>query len=309
MLLFLTLIGWAYLGDAKQLVGDSGESSYYPPPVGPYPAQYLPMLAVIPAPTPTPSPQPPLHVGLQLGWEGGGYIRIDGYYWNPGTHERRQVDQQVDADTVRVSGQHWYGPNPFDWPSESWYCHYNVSTQLAESCSSQSDPDWKWGYPWIMPADWRPANGGTINIDGQVFTVSGPHSFVSGTGELAYFWRMVNRDRFLMYYGGGEWKQYVEVGDAILFFEYGGSGMRLYDNVERTYYRNDESTSDTVRYESLLTQFDGRVLVNALTDFDAELRTTAMQGVDESGGPAADLDMLRDRLAARGLAPDSLMDR
>lgn len=306
--LFLGFVAWTYLGDVQQLAGDSGESTFYPPPAGPYPAQYLPVLAVIPAPTVPPPPPPPLHVGLELGWEGEGYINFEGYHWNPGTHERRQVDQQVDADTVRVSGQFWYAPNPFDWPAENWYCHYNTSTQVAESCSGQDDPAWKWSYPWILSTEWQLV-GGTITIDGQVFTVTGPHSFVSGYGETAYFWRMVNRDRFLIHHNGDEWKQYVEKGDAVMFYEYGGSGILLYNNVKRTWYRNDNWTGDNVRYESLLTQYDGRSVAIDLTDVDDELKTTATQGVDEIAGASTDVNVLAAQLAKRGIASGALRDR
>lgn len=297
--LFLALVIRAYLGDARQIAG----LDYYPPPVGPYPAQYLPALFNVPAPTPTP---PPLHVGLQLAWEGGGHIYIDGYHWSPGTHMRREVDQQVDGDTVRTSNRRWYSPNPFNWPSESWYCHVNTISQLVESCSTQDDPDWKWGHPWIMPVSWRPVSGGTIKIEGKVFTVTGPHSFVSGYGETAYFWRMTNRDRFLVYDSGGEWTQYVEPGDAVLFFDYTGSGILLYDNIKRTYYRNDNPTADYVRYESLLSQFDGRALVNSLTDFDAVLRSTATQG-DDAVTLAAAPDLMRTHIAGRGITFESLL--
>ena len=199
--LFLSTVVWAYLGE---LLTSRNPSlfAYYPPPNQPYPIQYIPILANMPAPTATPQPPATLHVGLNLRWDGQGHLYLDDHYWNPGTHETHNIDRQVDGDTVRISARYWYSPNPFGWQSENWYCHYNTSTNRPELCSFTSDPAWRWGYPWIIPSDWRLASGGTISIDGQGFTVTGPHSFVSGYGELTYFWRLVNNDRFLYHHSG-----------------------------------------------------------------------------------------------------------
>lgn len=112
-LVFLCSVAWVYLSNVSPLAGKSGDTSFYP---GPYPLQFLPVLVEIPAPTPVPSPTPipptpeptpkppPLHLGLQLGWDGTGYINFDGYLWKPGTHTTREVDQVIDADTVRIYG-------------------------------------------------------------------------------------------------------------------------------------------------------------------------------------------------------------
>ena len=257
--LFLGFVGFAYIGEAiTSAAGSKAEGQES----GPYPVLYLPMLADIPVPTepPPPTPAPPtLHVGLQLRWDGQGHIYFDDYYWNPGTHTTRVIDQQVDADTVRVFGEVWYSPNPFDWQDESWYCHYNTLTNRGELCSTQGDAAWKWGYPWILPADVTLVSGGTVVIDGQVFDVTGPYTFLTSYGEQVNFWRLINRDKFLFHYNGGEWKQYVEKGDAALFYEFHVSRILLFSNIKRTYYKNNESTEDNVRYEDNLTRFEGLV--------------------------------------------------
>ena len=268
--LLLAALIYAYHGDAAQLlaVGQSG-GDYPPPPTStpdhgsypdPYPDQYLPAIVNMPAPSAVPPTQPPpatLHVGLQVRWDGTGTVFIDGYTWRPGTHLTRIVDQQIDGDTVRVSADHWYSPNPFGWESQSWVCHYNNVSNLSEGCTGTSDPAWKWDNPWIMPAGFPFASGRNATIDGQVFTVTGPHSFQLGNGETANFWRLVNRDRFLLHADGGEWTQYVEVGDALLYYEV-DSGMLLYESVKRTWYRNGNWTPDTVRYEQLISIRAGR---------------------------------------------------
>lgn len=264
--LFIGIVAWAYLGTPEDISGRSSNNWFYP---GAYPSQFLPMLANIPAPTPTPKPPATLHVGLELRWDGQGHILNDDYYWNPGLHEQIEIDRQVDPDTVRASGNQWYSPNPFNWQSEDWYCHYNNVTNRTESCSEVSDPEWKWRYPWIFPSDINLESGKTVKIDGQVFTVSGPHTFITGYGEEARFWRLVNRDRFLYHFNGTEWKQYVELGDAVLFYGYDNRRFLLFSNIKRTYYKNDNQTSDSVRYEKRLNQLEG------ILNVAADLRDTA----------------------------------
>ncbi len=262
VILFLGSVGWVYVDEAITSAAASQEADANH---GPYPTNYLPVLANIPVPTetpppsPTPTPPPTLHVGLDLRWDGEGHVYIGDYYWNPGTHRTRAIDQQIDADTVRVFGRQWYNPNPFGWDDESWYCHYNTVTNRGEVCSTQDDPDWKWGYPWILPTDVALANEGLVAIDGQIFNVTGPHTTLTNYGEQVYFWRLVNRNTFLFHYSGGEWKQYVEKGDATLFYEANDSRILLYSNIMRTYYKNDHATDDSVRYEDWLSRFEGLV--------------------------------------------------
>ena len=257
---------WAFRAEIGQLLGGNvvaaSPSDTYP---DAYPDQFLPAVMVMPTPSPVPPPWTTLHVGLRLRWDGSGYILFNGYIWRPGTHLTRVIDQQVDGDTVREVGRLWYSPNPLGFSEDNWYCHRNTLTNRAEMCSGEDDPAWKWGYPWIMPSDVGLASGQRVTIDGEAFDVTGPHTFLTGYGEESAFWRLRNRDRFLYHYSGGEWKQYVEVGDVTLFYEV-GSGILLYDNVKRTYYKNDESTSNYVQYESLISENAG--LLNA----PAELR-------------------------------------
>ncbi len=178
--LFICSIALVYMDDVMSLPNETSERIFYPPPIGQYPAQFLPFLAVIPGPTQTPAPVPTLHPGLQLRWDGKGHIYFDNYYWNPGTHEHRVVDRQIDADTVRILARSWYSPNPFNWPEENWYCHYNSHTNHPETCSSQGDPAWKWGYPWILPKELELVNARPVTIDGQSVSVTGPHTYLTG---------------------------------------------------------------------------------------------------------------------------------
>jgi hypothetical protein len=256
----LALAAWAYRGDVWRLVGGNAVSASPSIDFNPYPTQYLPAVLVLPTPSPVPPPLATLHVGLRLRWDGSGYIFFDGYVWRPGTHLTREIDQQIDSDTVGVSARQWYAPNPLGYDEVSWVCHYNTISNHAEYCSSESDPAWKWGFWWILPADIVPAGGQRVTIDGQVFDVSGPHTMQTGYGEATY-WRLRNRNRFLFHSNGGEWTQYVEASDANLYYEI-SSGMLLYNNIKRTLYKNGESTSNYVQYEELISERSGR---NALT--------------------------------------------
>ncbi len=289
----LALAGWAFRGEVGPLLAGASADTYpgpgpYP---GPYPAQFLPAVLLLATPSPVAPPQATLHVGLQLRWDGSGYILFEGYSWRPGTHETRAVDEQVDGDTVRVAGQLWYSPNPLDFESDSWYCHYNTATNRAEMCSGEDDPSWKWGYTWILPAGTALANGQRLTIDGQSFDISGPHTFLTGYGEEAAFWRLRNRDRFLFFDDGGQWTQYVEAGDVSLYYDI-DNGILLYDNIKRTFYKNGASTSSYVQYEALISRQDGRL------SLPADLRAPSPNGPD-AGAPSVEaLDAL---LAAAGL--------
>lgn len=285
--LWLGLVAWAYLINAPV----SAENEYFP-----YPVQFMPVVVDLPLPTPVP---PTLHVGREMRWEGKGTINEGNKYWYPGTHDLRVVDQQIDNDSVRIHNRVWYDPNPFNWEPTDWYCHYNTTTNRVEVCSStSSDPAWKWGYPWIFPTDIAVVNGGTVKIDGQVFDVTGPHTILTSFGELAYYWKMVNQKRFLYWDNGGEWQQYVEKGDAILFYESRDSGIRIYDYVQRTYYRNGDRTNDRVRYESNLTQFSG--LINIVRELRGENEADAFPAV------AGDAAELADTIERLGIDPASL---
>lgn len=283
VLALFTLAGWAFRNDLRLMIGGDAVNAS-PSDFSPYPVNYLPAVIVMPTPSPVPPPVATLHVGLQLRWDGSGVIYFDGYSWRPGTHLSRIVDQQVDGDTVRLAGHRWYSPNPLDFSEESWYCHYNTGTQQAELCSGESDPAWKWGHPWILPSVVTPSNGQRVTIDGQSFDVTGPHTFLTGYGEQAAFWRLRNREKFLYHYSGGEWKQYVEAGNVTLFYEV-ESGILLYDNIKRTYYKNEQSTSNYVQYESLISENAG------LMSIAAELRGPALEAVEAAPASAEALEI------------------
>ena len=195
----------------------------------------------------------PLFVGLQLRWDGEGYIRWASDYYDVGLHEERACNGLTDADTIRVHGYSWYDPNPGGWDSTTWDSYYSVSTGYFRSSSSPSNPTWKWGNPWMLPYDWNFHDGQTFSIDGQPFTVSGPHSGYTAFGRSVKYWQLMNEKKFLYWDGGGDWKQYVHSGDIILQYDAGDTRLLLhYDVLRRTYYKGDR-TDDTVQYISNLT--------------------------------------------------------
>ena len=113
---------------------------------------------------------------------------------------------------------------------------------------------------------------------------------------------MKNRDRFLFHYSGTEWKQYVEKGDAILFYAFDETGLRFYSNIERTYYKNDNSTSNTVRYEELLSRLDG------LQAVPSELRLTESQRTVERTTVEATEDEIKAILEEVGIDEGDLLN-
>ena len=287
--LFLVSVAWIYFESARTLEGKSARSLVE----AAYPLQFMPMVVDKPAPTPTPSPTstpaplPILHVGLQLQWDGEGEVHIEGYYWYPGTHENKEVDQQVDADSVRVTSNFWYSPNPFNWPSENWTCHFNAITNRVETCSNwaEDSSEWKWGYGWILPADLALGDGDTLSIDGQKFSVTGPITYLTGYGVAEQAWRLVNQEEFLYWHDGGEWKQYVEPGDAILIYEATDKRLLLFSSVERTYYKNDNWTGDHVRYVEYLNQLNGLMsgpIEDSATYLSEHVQTTENGAIDSA---------------------------
>jgi hypothetical protein len=228
------------------------------PPLDSYPV-FLPFAA---------KPYVPLLVGLHLRWDSNGYVRGSEYY-DIGYHLERELTGMTDSDTIRCENYDWYDPNPFGWPPETWQSYYSVSTGYFKSSSVPSDPSWKWGCPWILPYEWRYHNGQTVSLGGQVFIVSGPHSGYTAWGQAVQYWQLVNRDSFLFWDGGGDWKQYVSPGDITLRYDAGESRLMLYRNVLRTYYFQGAPTIDTVQYIDLLTyasSFPGTVKIATEAD-------------------------------------------
>lgn len=194
----------------------------------------------------------PLFVGLQLRWDGNGYIR-GSEYADVGSHTQKTLNGLTDTDTIRSHNYSWYDPNPYGWDSETWDSYYSVTTGYFKSSSVPGDPAWKWGNPWILPYDWQFFNGQTVSIDGQAFIVSGPYSGYTAFGKLVQYWKLVNRDKFLFWNGGGSWTQYIHPGDITLHYEAGKTRLLLYSNILRRYYYNGQITSDTVQYVENLT--------------------------------------------------------
>jgi len=216
---------------------------------------YLPFIA---------KPRRPLFVGLQLRWDGNGYIR-GSEYENIGTHLQKECNSMTDDDTIKCHSYHWYDPNPYSWDSEDWDAYYSISTGRFKSSSAPADPSWKWGYPWIVPYDVQFSDGQTVFVDGQAFAVSGPHSGYTAFGQPVQYWLLVNKDKFLFWDGGGDWTQYVHQGDVTLWYDAGHTRLLLHDDVLRRYYHKEQQTSDTVQYIINLTSS------NAFSDNEAIL--------------------------------------
>lgn len=194
----------------------------------------------------------PLFVGLQLQWDGNGYLR-GSVYADIGIHKQRTLNGLTDADTIRSHNYQWYSPNPYDWDSRTWDSYYSVTSGYFKSSSIPGDPSWKWENPWVLPYDWQFYNGQTVSIESRAFIVSGPHSGYTAFGKLVQYWKLVNRDKFLYWDGGGSWTQYVHPGDITLHYEAGKTRLLLYSNILRRYYYNGQITSDTVQYVENLT--------------------------------------------------------
>jgi hypothetical protein len=195
----------------------------------------------------------PLFVGLELRWDGEGYIRGDYDNFDVGVHTERNCNGLTDPDTIRCHSDQWYDPNPEGWESESWDDYYSVSTGHFRSSSVPSDPSWKWGNPWILPYEWSFHNGQTFSLFGQDFLVSGPHTGYTAFGQAVQYWKLVNKDRFLHWDGGGDWKAYVRAGDATLHYHAGSTRLLLHRDLRRTGYYKGDRTNETVQYITNLT--------------------------------------------------------
>jgi hypothetical protein len=194
----------------------------------------------------------PLFVGLNLSWDGNGYIR-GSEYADIGSHETRVLDALTEPDTIRSNSHQWYDPNPYGWEDEYWTSYYSVLTGLWKGSSTPGDPSWKWGYYWFLPYNLNLSNGMIVWIDNQDFSVSGPHTGITPWGHTIHYWQLVNRHKFLIWDDGGDWKQYVHVGEAILHYDAGSSRLLLYNNVKRHFYYEGDLTQDSVQYIDNLT--------------------------------------------------------
>jgi hypothetical protein len=194
----------------------------------------------------------PLFIGLNLKWDGVGYIRIDTSY-DVGTHWTNNFDLLTDIDVGRSNNQFWYDPNPQGWTTDAWYDFYSLSTGTWLSGSIPQDSPWKWGYAWYRPYTFQFYNGQAVLIDGQPFIVSGPYSGYTAFGKAVQYWQLVNTGLLVYYDAGGDWKQYCHPGDIILHYDAGNTNLLLYDYIMRRYYYKGNLSPYTVNYVANLT--------------------------------------------------------
>ena len=198
-------------------------------------------------------PRPPLFVGMFVRWDVVGYGR-GSQVWDAGYHMTTNLDAMTDSDTIRSYNYGWYSPNPFGWPPGAWYSYYSVSTLQFIASSAPPNPDWKWGPAyWILPYNVVPSNGATVAIRGQDFLVSGPYAGYTAFGQAVWYWQLTNRDLFLFWDNGGDWKKYVHPGDIDLRYDAGSTRLRLYNNELRHYYYRGSLTTDTEQWIDNLT--------------------------------------------------------
>jgi len=192
-------------------------------------------------------PYVPLWIGLFVRWDGTGFIRSDAQF-DAGIHITRTLDTMTDSDTVRCRYDWWYSPNPAEFDSGSSTSYYSISTGHIKYRSSPSDPDWKWGAPWVLPYNWTFQNGQTVRIDGKRFTVTGPHSGYTAFGQAIQYWQLINRNKFVYWDAGGNWQQYVHPGDINLRYDAGRTRLLLHRDVIRREYYKGKQTTYTIQY-------------------------------------------------------------
>lgn len=197
----------------------------------------------------------PLFVGLNLRWDGVGYLNIGGYY-QPGYHLASSFVGLTAPDVMRNRNHVWYSPDPLDFGESWWDLFYSLTTGRVLSSSVPADPAWKWGYAIILPYDITLHNGMEILIGGEVFLASGPHAGLTAFGQPVRYWALVNRDRFLIYDDGGEWTQYVHAGEARLHYDAGRTRLLIHSDIKRRLYQDGDRTSYTVHYIDNLTASD-----------------------------------------------------
>jgi hypothetical protein len=195
---------------------------------------------------------PVLAVDMHLRWDGNGYLRGSRHY-DIGWHLQRDLVDMTDADTIHSQNYGWYDPNPLSFESNTWDSYYSISTYELKSSSSPGDPSFKWDNPWVLPVNWQFSNGQAWPIDGQAFNVSGPYAGYTAFGQAVRYWQLVNRDTFLFWDGGGDWKQYVTPGDIKLRYDAGSNRLLLQSDVLRRDYYRGSPNGDTVQYIDNLT--------------------------------------------------------
>lgn len=198
-------------------------------------------------------PRPPLFVGMTAHWDSAGYGR-GSEVWDAGYHLTRNLDAMTNADTIRSNNYASYSPNPFNWSDESWYSYYSITTLAFKASSAPPNPDWKWGgASWILPYSTSLSNGAVVLINGQAFIVSGPHAGYTAFGQAVQYWQLTNRDMFLLWDNGGDWKEYIHSGEIILRYDAGSTRLLIYNNELRHWYYRGSLTSDTIQWIDNLT--------------------------------------------------------
>jgi hypothetical protein len=189
----------------------------------------------------------PLFVGLQVRYDGMGYLR-GSEYEDIGWHETISLDALTDPDTIQAQFHAWYDPDPLEFGDDSSVSYYSVSTGEWLASSVPDDPSWKWGASWKLAYDATFTNGSTIQIDGQKFIVKGPTPGTTSYGKPITYWEFVNQNKILYYDDRSDWKQYINAGEAILRYDAGSSGLRIYRNIKRHFYYQGDDTGDSVQY-------------------------------------------------------------
>lgn len=193
----------------------------------------------------------PLFVGLQARYDGVGYVRGRNNY-DTGWYETIALDALSGVDSVQAQIHAWYDPNPHGFEESYTTSYFSVNTGDLKSSTAQSDPAWKWEYAWKLAYDATFTDGGTIQIDGQNFTVRGPKSGTTSYGRSIAYWEFVNQDPFLIY-DAGDVKQVTQPGEAILRYDAGASRLLIYNDITRHIYYQDEDIGESVQYVAHLT--------------------------------------------------------
>lgn len=206
----------------------------------------------------------PIFVGLDLRWDGMGYLRgVDNY--DIGTHMTRDFVQLMATDVISAHSLGWYDPNPVSWPATEWDSYFSVSTGVFLASSVPPDPSWKWQYQTLLPYAVEFYSGQQAVMDGQLFDVTGPFLGYTAFGQPVQYWRLVNSEEFV-YWDGGEWEQRVYPGDITLCYDAGATRLLLMSNILRRYYYQDVLQADTVQYIQYLTSSNSFPPVGGLDD-------------------------------------------
>jgi hypothetical protein len=193
----------------------------------------------------------PLFVGLKARYDGMGSVRGRNNY-DIGWYETIALDALSGIDSVQAQTHAWYDPNPHGFEESYKTSYFSVNTGDLKSSTAQSDPAWKWEYPWKLTYGAAFTDGSTVQIDGQYFTVRGPKSGTTSYGRSIAYWEFVNQDPFLIY-DSGDVKQVIRPGEVILHYDAGASRLLIYNDITRHIYYQGEDIGESVQYVAHLT--------------------------------------------------------